>query len=402
MKHIMELMIAEKIRKFRREKDVTQEQMAQAIGVSAQSVSKWECGDGYPDITLLPAIANYFGVSVDALLGTDEIGVEEDKRAFFRRTFPRDSEERIEFDLEYSHKYPKDYHIASALAGDISRLEDEALRDKYLPQLREACEKIMQECTDSALRRTAVKIMCKVCGDDELNKWINADTTFWHAERSFIHEERHTYRKDFEKAEAYHAANNAVMINRLLNHMEKLPQHYRGKPERSVELNSQRMRLIEAVGAGENGEVADGWLGEYAIALQRLAAGYCGNGQTEEGLVLLERALAVHRRLAALPSDMPRSLGNPGLFGETAVVCYGEDIAKDGQRQVDFANATWHYLYGPGETHVLLIPHLRQSNDLYRVLTAKKGWEWFDCVRDDSRYLALVEAARELYPPKEE
>lgn len=44
MKHSMELMIAEKIRRFRREKDVTQEQMAQAIGVSAQSVSKWECG----------------------------------------------------------------------------------------------------------------------------------------------------------------------------------------------------------------------------------------------------------------------------------------------------------------------------------------------------------------------
>lgn len=43
---MMELMIAEKIRRFRREKDVTQEQMAQAIGVSAQSVSKWECGDG--------------------------------------------------------------------------------------------------------------------------------------------------------------------------------------------------------------------------------------------------------------------------------------------------------------------------------------------------------------------
>lgn len=328
--------------------------------------------------------------------------MEEDKKAFFRREFPRNSGERIEFDLEYSHKYPKDYHIASALAGDISRLEDEALRDKYLPQLREACEKIMQECTDSALRRTAVKIMCKVCTDDELNKWINADTTFWHFDRSFIREERYTWRKEFEKAEAYHAANNVMLVNRLLDHMEKSPRYYRGKPERSVELNGQRVRIIETFGVDVSGEIADGWLGEYAIALQRLAAGYCGNGQTEEGLALLERALAVHRRMVALPNDVPRSLGNPALFGETAVVCYGQDRDEHDQRIIDFAEGMWMYLRGAEDVHVLLLPHLRQSNDLYRVLTAKKGWEWFDCVRDDPRYLALVKAARELYPPKEE
>ena len=236
----MELMIAEKIRRFRREKDVTQEQMAQAIGVSAQSVSKWECGDGYPDITLLPAIANYFGVSVDAVLGTDELGVEADKMSFFRRTWPRESEERIKFDLDYYHKYPKDYHIASALAGDISNLADAELREKYMPQLREACEKIMKECTDSTLRRSAVKIMCKVCPDEELDRWINADTSFWHFDRSFIREERYTWRKEIEKAEAYHAANNVMLINRLLNHMESPPRYYRGDPDRSVALNSQR------------------------------------------------------------------------------------------------------------------------------------------------------------------
>lgn len=399
---MLELMIAEKIRKFRREKDVTQEQMAQAIGVSAQSVSKWECGDGYPDITLLPAIANYFAVSVDALLGTDEIGVEEDKMVFFRRKFPRDCEERIKFDLDYYHKYPKDYHIASALAGDISRLEDEALREKYMPQLREACEKIMRECTDSQLRRAAVRIMCRVCADEELDRWINADTTFWHFDRSFIREERYTCRKEIEKAEAYHAANNVMLVNRLLDHMERPPRYYRGDPDRSVALNSQRVRLIEEVGTDESGEVADGWLGEYVIALQRLAAGHCGNGQIEEGLALLERALAFHRRLAALPNDAPRSLGNPTLFGETAVVCYGQDRDEHDQRIIDFAEGRWLYLQGAEDVHVLLIPHLRQSSNLYAILTAKKGWEWFNAVREDPRYLALVEAARELYPPKEE
>lgn len=40
----MELMIAEKIKKYRKSRDITQESLAQAIGVSSQSVSKWECG----------------------------------------------------------------------------------------------------------------------------------------------------------------------------------------------------------------------------------------------------------------------------------------------------------------------------------------------------------------------
>jgi len=67
----MELMFAKRLRNYRRGRDLTQEELAQAIGISAQSVSKWERGDGYPDITLLPRIANYFGVTIDALLGND-------------------------------------------------------------------------------------------------------------------------------------------------------------------------------------------------------------------------------------------------------------------------------------------------------------------------------------------
>ncbi len=51
----MILMIGEKIRKLRRDRNLTQEEVAQHLGISFQSVSKWERGDGYPDITLLPA-----------------------------------------------------------------------------------------------------------------------------------------------------------------------------------------------------------------------------------------------------------------------------------------------------------------------------------------------------------
>ena len=74
----MDLLIGERIKKYRKEKEMTQDALAQALAVSPQSVSKWECGDGYPDITLLPSIANFFEVTIDELVGNDEISATED------------------------------------------------------------------------------------------------------------------------------------------------------------------------------------------------------------------------------------------------------------------------------------------------------------------------------------
>lgn len=64
----MNLKIGAKILEFRKAKNITQEQLAEALGVSIAAVSKWECAVTYPDITLLPAIASYFEVSIDALI----------------------------------------------------------------------------------------------------------------------------------------------------------------------------------------------------------------------------------------------------------------------------------------------------------------------------------------------
>ncbi len=60
-------MIGMNIKQFRQEKHIKQETLADAIGVSAQAVSKWETGASDPDIALLPQLATFFGVSIDEL-----------------------------------------------------------------------------------------------------------------------------------------------------------------------------------------------------------------------------------------------------------------------------------------------------------------------------------------------
>ena len=64
----MNYSIGTKIATLRKHKDITQEEMANAIGTSAQAISKWERGKNYPDIELLPIIADFFGTTIDNLL----------------------------------------------------------------------------------------------------------------------------------------------------------------------------------------------------------------------------------------------------------------------------------------------------------------------------------------------
>lgn len=63
----MEIIISEVIRKKRRELNVSQENLAESFGVTVQAVSKWETGLSYPDITMLPKIAEYFNITLNEL-----------------------------------------------------------------------------------------------------------------------------------------------------------------------------------------------------------------------------------------------------------------------------------------------------------------------------------------------
>ncbi len=65
----MQLNLGNKIRELRRRDGRTQEVLADALGVTSQAVSRWEAGGSYPDMEFLPAIANYFGITIDELFG---------------------------------------------------------------------------------------------------------------------------------------------------------------------------------------------------------------------------------------------------------------------------------------------------------------------------------------------
>lgn len=80
-----EINIGKMIVSKRREKGLTQEDLAAYIGVSKASVSKWETGQSYPDITFLPQLGTYFNISIDDLMGYSPQLTPEDIKALYHR-----------------------------------------------------------------------------------------------------------------------------------------------------------------------------------------------------------------------------------------------------------------------------------------------------------------------------
>ena len=75
----MNINLAEQLKALRKEKNISQEKLATYLGISYQAISKWENGNAYPDIQLLPDIARFFGITIDELLQVEKL----DEQALF-------------------------------------------------------------------------------------------------------------------------------------------------------------------------------------------------------------------------------------------------------------------------------------------------------------------------------
>lgn len=101
--------IGNKIKELRKQRGLTQEQLSESIGISFQAVSKWETGVALPDVTLIPKIAGFFGVTTDEIFNFSLKEIEEEVDAICdeaykcRESDPRKSRKILEAGLS---KYP--------------------------------------------------------------------------------------------------------------------------------------------------------------------------------------------------------------------------------------------------------------------------------------------------------
>ncbi len=147
--------IGKKIKELRKQKNVTQEQLAQHFNISAQAISKWENNIALPDITLIPDIASYFGVHTDDIFEFSLKQEQEDicricDEAFeYRKSNPESSRKILEKGLS---KYPGNDVLMSNLlySVDYKASPDETIR---------IANAVMDKTVDVEIRYDALRFL---------------------------------------------------------------------------------------------------------------------------------------------------------------------------------------------------------------------------------------------------
>ncbi|MDR0935507.1 MAG: helix-turn-helix domain-containing protein [Oscillospiraceae bacterium] len=172
----MAIQISENIKRLRHSRELTQEALAEILGVSSQSVSKWECGDNYPDIEILPAIANFFEITLDELLGMSAI--RDEKRygdalvqtdELLKESVVNNAAEVITLWTELARDMPNNWKVQYTYAEKFSMVgnggvshgtyeQNVAHKRKIIP----VYERILENCGDFDMQINTIAALCRV------------------------------------------------------------------------------------------------------------------------------------------------------------------------------------------------------------------------------------------------
>lgn len=154
----MTIQLGENIKRLRKERNITQEKLAEYLNVSYQTVSKWENGITMPSVMILPSVANVFGVSIDELYDPDKHTnnerIQQYEEEYAVLCSNGDNEGRVELMRKALAEFPRNYVFMNYLARSLywTGLTDEVFT---------LCERILDECMDETIRLSALQTIAR-------------------------------------------------------------------------------------------------------------------------------------------------------------------------------------------------------------------------------------------------
>ncbi len=176
--------IGQRIKELRKKNDLTQERLADYLGVTDKAVSKWECGATMPDLALIVPLARLLKVSADELLCGKQEEIDQRRSEFDRhceRWMDYGNEENYELARQAVQEYPGDYKYLNWLAHSESTIANEAKykqdpTDKYnIEMVKSALSRfdtVIEECEDEDIRYDAIWNAMLCC--NKLNQYEEA------------------------------------------------------------------------------------------------------------------------------------------------------------------------------------------------------------------------------------
>lgn len=176
----MTICFGENLKNLRKSRELTQEALADFLGMSFQAISKWERGETYPDITMLPTIASFFGVTVDSLLGTDMIEKEKQINEYCDKYSRLVSDGKVEDARDMLKtaitEFPGNYDL---LAKYFNALIHAQHNDDYLLSIKAEVQRVYDTvqnyCNVDSIRIWTKKLMCRYLRDLSLIKNSGVD-----------------------------------------------------------------------------------------------------------------------------------------------------------------------------------------------------------------------------------
>ena len=171
-----EINIARVLVKKRKEKGLTQEDLANYVGVSKASVSKWETAQSYPDITLLPLLATYFNMSIDDLMDYQPQMTKEDIRKLYRRLSAAFTSQPFDTVLGECRQIIKKYYSCFPLLlqmgilflNHVELLQGSPQAAALIEEARNLFTRVKEESDDVSLARKALymEAYCNLAAGD--------------------------------------------------------------------------------------------------------------------------------------------------------------------------------------------------------------------------------------------
>ena len=299
----MRLNISENIKRLRKEKGVTQEDLAEAFNVSCQSISRWETDASYPDIELLPIIANYFDVTTDELLGTDKISLEYKRNEYKKQIETLLNDGEAEKALHLCKKAEKEFPTDIEFKWRLIKLYYNTKGIEYAQGKIDEMRKLAQFVVDNdKLNKYAplcVQIMLIIENEENLEKWTKYTGKDFDFTLPSLMATRYYRKKEFDKY-------NSQIQQNLISIFESCFLRYFGK------INADGTRNYQSRIEGQKTIIAiidltrdtttekDAWLKTRAFAYFRLAGALFGLENKEKGYEMLNKSLDLYEMLFSM------------------------------------------------------------------------------------------------------
>lgn len=397
----MKLYISQNIKKLRQSRSLTQEELAERLGVSYQSVSRWETGLSYPDIELIPEIAAFFEVSTDVLMGVEKATAEQNLASDLKKVrmdvFDT-KEERLAFLKEMHRKYP---HDAETLIHLIYALS-------CFPEYSEEMQKKIRQylChphAEKVYMDMAVRLLIASEEESAIPELLNHYAAEVDMSRAALLKYRAQSKNDRAAYKKYKQLDHLHKINGVLNDIYpySCPPCFIYNDNKIEDSAKRALALINLMTDTTEGSVIIGdgepdlWYGHRLVYGYQLAGSAAVAGRKEEALDTLEAVVSLAEKFYSMPEGSVLTYRTPELSELQETFRYGvrnpddvQDFSENLHRcmRSDEMFCGVDLMYNRPNGDAEFDHHVECAAwDIIPLLDIEE-WSCFNSIRDDERF----------------